>query len=101
VTCFSLDELSRMAGERVALHRTGGLCACGCGGRADRVRVVFSSDRWPELVGNPDNFVALSDVHQGGHLPRRAFRHAEHLAATLEMRDHLAAQTMDPIRSAA
>lgn len=91
MTCFSLDDLSRMTGERIALHRTGGRCACGCGQLADECRLVFPPERWPELAGHPDNAVALASGHKGVYLPRRVVRHAERLAESGEMRDYLTA----------
>ena len=79
-----------MSPAELALHRSGGACACGCQGGGVEATFVFSPGRWPELATHPDNCVALSSVHRGGRIPRRAARHAE-LLATIASYPHLTA----------
>lgn len=73
----------------IAMHRTGGLCACGCGRKADRVRHVFHPLQFPKLQDKRDNLFAYSSVHGSKTLPRRVARHAERLARTTLMADYL------------
>lgn len=61
----------------------------GCGDPADATRLVFPASGWPDVAEHPDNVVALASSRGGGRVARRAFRHAELLASTPEMREHL------------
>lgn len=70
----------------IALHRTGGGCACGCGRAATEIRFVFEPEDYPELATHPDNVVALATTCR---LTRRVCRHAELLADDDDRRAYL------------
>lgn len=88
--------------RRIALHRTGGRCACGCGRPVEpsnpaTYHHVFPKQRWPELIDDPDNVVAVAvDCHANHEaashrFPRRLTRHAALLAeGDTAMQDYLA-----------
>lgn len=72
-------------------HRSGGRCACGCGGQVDPLNPacwhhVFPKQSYPELIDNPDNIVLVTvDCHANHEtaakrLPMRVTRHAARLA---------------------
>lgn len=76
---------------RIAYHRTGGRCACGCGRRVERhnpacYHHVFPKQSWPELIDEPNNVVAVAvDCHANHEtaaqrFPRKVTRHAALLA---------------------
>lgn len=83
-------KLSKESAE-VAFNRSGGRCACGCSRPATEWHHVFDQARFPELVDEPDNVVAVATACHKAHtdafrrLPRYAVRRAERLATT-EMR---------------
>src|ERR1039458_7940195 len=67
----------------VAFDRSGGWCVCGCGRRAQQGHHVFDKNRYPELVDEPDNIVAVARACHERHtsamerLPRFAIASAE------------------------
>ena len=77
--------------RRIAWHRTGGFCACGCGRLAEDPHHIFYRQHHPELIDVADNIVPLARIcHENHHaaskrLPRKVCRHAEHLAVTFPM----------------
>jgi hypothetical protein len=56
----------------IAFNRSGYRCACGCGRMANSLHHVFPRQRWPGLVDEPDNVIAVTMVPC----------HANHEAAT-------------------
>lgn len=80
----------------IALSRSDGFCACGCGRRATEWHHVFTQQRYPELVDNPDNIVMVASPCHAAHtiaakrFPRRVCKHAEtHLMMTPQMEAYL------------
>jgi hypothetical protein len=80
---------------RLALERSGGLCACGCGWTATEWHHVFGQRLYPKLVDEPDNIVAVAARCHSAHtnwvrrFPRATCRHAERLAVTPKMQNYL------------
>ena len=78
-----------------AWERFGGHCACGCGRRADEWHHIFDQQRFPELVDEIDNIVAVARRCHEQHtqrtklFARRVCRFAERLAVTPRMQDYL------------
>jgi hypothetical protein len=83
------------ATRAIAKERTGGLCACGCGGYGWSPHHVFPRQRWPELIDEPDNVIYLDPGCHANHesgsrrVPRSAIRCSEHLARTEPMKRYL------------
>lgn len=79
----------------IAFARTEGYCACGCGKVATDPHHIFPKQRWPELVDEPDNVVAVyrpcHAAHENAHhrFSRSVCATAERLAVTEPMKAYL------------
>jgi hypothetical protein len=80
---------------RIALERSDGFCADGCGRQATAWHHIFDQKRWPALVSEPDNLMPVAapchSAHTNAHLrlPRFACASAERLAVTPQMERYL------------
>ena len=78
-----------------ALKRVDAKCECGCHQIAYQWHHVFPQNKWPELVDNIDNIVAVNIDCHARHtnaykrFPRSICKRAEHLATTDKMRAYL------------